>query len=57
VAGLAHITLPGEGDPVAATPRAAIRAVFSSAIDALVIRRFLLMKDYWLLRSDEGGLS
>jgi hypothetical protein len=25
--------------------------MFSSAIDALVIGRFLLMKDYWLLRS------
>jgi carbamoyltransferase len=32
-------------------PRAALQAFFSSAIDALVIGRFLLMKDYWLLRS------
>jgi carbamoyltransferase len=32
-------------------PRAAVQAFFSSAIDALVIGRFLLMKDYWLMRS------
>jgi predicted NodU family carbamoyl transferase len=32
-------------------PRAAVRAFFSSAIDALVMGRFLLMKDYWLMRS------
>jgi hypothetical protein len=28
-----------------------VQAFFSSAIDALVIGRFLLMKDYWLMRS------
>ena len=33
-------------------PRAAVQAFFSSAIDALVMGRFLLMKDYWLMRSD-----
>jgi predicted NodU family carbamoyl transferase len=38
-------------EPTACTPRDAVRTVFSSAIDALVIGRFLLMKDYWLLRS------
>ena len=32
-------------------PRAAVQAFFSSAIDALVMGRFLLMKDYWLMRS------
>jgi carbamoyltransferase len=32
-------------------PRSAVQAFFSSAIDALVIGRFLLMKDYWLMRS------
>jgi len=29
----------------------AVRTVFLSAIDAQVIGGFLLMKDYWLLRS------
>jgi len=33
-------------------PRAAVQAFFSSAIDALVMGRFLLMKDHWLMRSD-----
>ncbi len=32
-------------------PRTAVQGFFSSAIDALVIGRFLLMKDYWLMRS------
>jgi carbamoyltransferase len=40
-----------DGDSRVADPRAAVRAFFSSAIDALVIGRFLLMKDYWLMRS------
>ena len=34
-----------------ADPRAAVQPFFSSAIDALVIGRFLLLKDYWLMRS------
>jgi carbamoyltransferase len=38
------------GRPVA-EPRSAVQAFFSSAIDALIIGRFLLMKDYWLMRS------
>jgi carbamoyltransferase len=52
VPGLIHITLACAGEPLAGTPRAAIRAMFSSAIDVLVMGRFLLMKDYWLLRSE-----
>jgi carbamoyltransferase len=40
-----------DGDRRVADPRAAVQAFFSSAIDALVIGRFLLMKDYWLMRS------
>jgi hypothetical protein len=31
-------------------PRMAVQAFYSSAIDALVVGRFLLMKDYWLMR-------
>jgi predicted NodU family carbamoyl transferase len=52
VPGLINTTLCGPGEPIACTPRDAVRTVYSSAIDALVIGRFLLMKDYWLLRSD-----
>jgi carbamoyltransferase len=52
VPGLINTTLNAPGEPVACTARDAIRTTFSSAIDALVLGRFLLMKDYWLLRSD-----
>jgi carbamoyltransferase len=51
VPGLINVPLSGANEPAACTPRDAIRTTFSSAIDALVIGRFLLMKDYWLLRS------
>ncbi len=51
VPGLINTRLCGMNEPTACTPRDAVRTVFSSAIDALVIGRFLLMKDYWLLRS------
>jgi len=51
--GLIEANLAGPGEPVACTPRDAVRTVFSSAIDALVIGRFLLMKDYWLLRTQD----
>jgi carbamoyltransferase len=51
VPGLINTPLCGMNEPAACTPRDAVRTVFSSAIDALVIGRFLLMKDYWLLRS------
>jgi carbamoyltransferase len=51
VPGLVNLPLRGHGEPTACTPRDAVRAVYSSAIDALVIGRFLLMKDYWMLRS------
>jgi carbamoyltransferase len=51
--GLIEANLAGPGEPIACTPRDAVRTVYSSAIDALVIGRFLLMKDYWLLRTGE----
>jgi carbamoyltransferase len=52
--GLLNVPL-GRGDgTLAASPREAIQAFYSSAVDALVVGRFLLMKDYWLLRSDLG---
>jgi carbamoyltransferase len=53
VPGLIQLNLAGSGEPVACTPRDALRTMFSSAIDALVIGRFLLMKDYWLLRTQD----
>lgn len=48
---LIETNLAGAGEPIACSPRDAVRAVYSSAIDAFVIGRFLLMKDYWLLRA------
>jgi carbamoyltransferase len=51
VPGLVHSPLLTPGGGLALTPRSAVQAVFASAIDALVIGRFLVMKDYWLLRS------
>jgi carbamoyltransferase len=39
------------GEPMACTPRDAVRTTYSAAIDALIIGRFLVMKDHWLLRS------
>ncbi|HXT70286.1 MAG TPA: carbamoyltransferase C-terminal domain-containing protein [Vicinamibacterales bacterium] len=51
--GLIEIGLSGAAEPTACTPRDAVRTMYSSAIDALVLGRFLLMKDYWLLRSQE----
>jgi carbamoyltransferase len=54
VPALIEINLGGGGEPPACTPRDAVRTVYSSAIDALVMGRFLLMKDYWLLRSESA---
>ena len=53
VPGLLNATLerlPGE---LAETPRDAIRATFGSAVDVLVVGRFLIAKDYWLMRQQE----
>jgi carbamoyltransferase len=52
VPALIETNLCGPGEPVACTPRDAVRTVYSSAVDALVIGRFVLMKDHWLLRND-----
>jgi carbamoyltransferase len=51
--GLIEISLSATGEPIACTPRDAVRTMYSSAIDALILGRFLLMKDYWLLRSQD----
>jgi carbamoyltransferase len=51
VPALVHVDLRGVDEPTACSPRDAIRTFFSTPVDALVIERFLLLKDYWLLRS------
>jgi carbamoyltransferase len=51
VPGLINVPLHGPGEPTVCSPRDAIRATYSSAVDALVMQRFLVMKDYWLLRA------
>jgi carbamoyltransferase len=51
VPALIETNLSGPDEPTACTPRDAVKTVYSSAIDALVIGRFFLMKDYWLLKS------
>lgn len=37
-------------EPVVCTPRDAIRTMFSSPMDVLVIERFVVAKDHWVLR-------
>jgi carbamoyltransferase len=55
VPALLHVNLCGADEPIACTPRDALRTTYSSPVDALFIERFVLMKDYWLLRSDADG--
>jgi len=50
VPALLQIDLCGPDEAVACTPRDALRTTYSSPLDALFIERFVLMKDYWLLR-------
>jgi len=52
VPALIETNLCGPGEPVACTPRDAVKTMYSSPIDALIIGRFVLMKDYWLLRTN-----
>ena len=52
VPGIVNCPLTSSPGRIACTPRDAVRAAYSSATDALVIGRFLMMKDYWLLRHD-----
>jgi carbamoyltransferase len=51
VPGLINVALHGIGEPTACSPRDAVRATYSSAVDAMVMHRFLVMKDYWQLRN------
>ncbi len=52
VPGLMNVPLGHPGEATAVTPRDAIRAAFASSADALVIHRFLVMKDFWQMRVD-----
>jgi hypothetical protein len=49
VPGLLNVPMATSGG-LTATPRDAIREIFGSTADALVIGRFIIAKDYWLLR-------
>jgi len=50
VAGLVNVPLADDGGLVT-TARDAIRASFASAVDVLVLGRFIVSKDYWLIRA------
>ena len=50
VSGLVNVPL-GSPAGLAASPTEAIRLAFGSAVDVLTMGRFLVGKDYWLLRS------
>jgi predicted NodU family carbamoyl transferase len=52
VPGLANLPLRAADDVTALSPRDAIRAAFASSADALVMHRFVVMKDYWQLRDE-----
>jgi len=41
----------------AVSPRDAIRAAYASSADALVIHRFIVMKDYWQMRDEAPAQS
>lgn len=51
VPGLANLPLAPADGPIAVTPRDAVRAAFGSPIDALVMHRFVVMKDYWQMHA------
>lgn len=50
VPGLANLPLSAPDDVAAVSPRDAVRAAYASSADALVIHRFVVMKDYWQMR-------
>lgn len=54
VPGLANVPLCAADDVAAVSARDAVRTAFASSADALVIHRFLLMKDYWQLRDESA---
>ena len=52
VPALANLPLCAPDDVAAISPRDAVRAAFASAADALVVERFVVMKDYWQMRDE-----
>jgi hypothetical protein len=50
VPGLLNTNLERSPAELVETPRQAIRAAFGSAVDILVMGRFMVAKDYWLMR-------
>ena len=57
VPGLANLPLCAPDDIAAISPRDAVRAAFASSADALVIHRFVVMKDYWQMRDEPPSTS
>ena len=55
VPGLANLPLRAADDVSALSPRDAVRAAFASSADALVMHRFVVMKDYWQMRDETLG--
>jgi predicted NodU family carbamoyl transferase len=51
VPGLVNVPLADRNGRLVRTTRDAVREAFSSAVDVLVLGRFLVSKDYWLIRS------
>jgi predicted NodU family carbamoyl transferase len=49
VPGLINVPLADASGQLASAPRDAVRSVFGSAVDMLVIGRFLVSKDHWLI--------
>jgi carbamoyltransferase len=52
VPGLITLPFSGPGEPIVATPRDAIRTMFSSPVEAMIMERFVVVKDQWILTSD-----
>ena len=55
VPGLLNVPMEIFPGYLAETPTDAVRIAFSSAVDLLAIGRFLISKDYWLLRGRAGS--
>jgi predicted NodU family carbamoyl transferase len=52
VPALANLPLRAADDVTALSPRDAIGAAFASSADALVMHRFVVIKDYWQMRDE-----
>ena len=57
VPGLINVGLCDASGALAVTPRDAVQSAFGSAVDVLVLGRFIVSKDYWLLRSDQSSAA